>query len=927
LTYKERILEYIHQAQTSISTDNFKNISDIGITAEKIADVFKIARPNASSLLNDLVRDKDLVKISTRPVYYISKDMIEKVLDARLTQNIYDEESFHKLFDKVDKKNTDLVNRENIFGELIGYDGSLKTQLEQIKAAALYPPNGLHTLILGPPGSGKSFLVELIYKFSEASALHRKFNTLNCADYYNNPQLLLSYLFGYAKGAYTGAESDKQGLVELTDGGILFLDEVHRLPPEGQEMLFYIIDKGQFHRLGDPVIRKANLMIIAATTEDPDSTLLKTFMRRIPIIVKMPSLEERPMKEKMEIIKKLLLQEAMRVKLKIQLFPEALKALLFHRFDGNVGELKSILQMMCAKAFARNLYAKQEEIRLDVGILPDYIKNELSPEIAERFSDYYLENIDEPLLISNENSFESMEGKYDFYDLIIEKMNLLNSQGLSEEEIDKNISVFINSYFKKVIGKFKRLSLRELEKIVDAVIINFANDMKEFSQSRLNIVLPESFIYTISLHFQSLLERVKRNSPIINARLDEIKNRYGEQYVVAKEILDKFKKRFKVDIPDDEAGFITVFLTSEFDKKEDATVGIVVITHGEKAASSMGEVVNKLLNINKVRAIDMPLSMSIDAALSKVISVAKEIDEGKGVLFLVDMGSLKTFGDTVTKLTGINSATLDRVNTPLILECARRAYFLNYDLDSIVNFIMQDEVKKNNAPTKKQVILTVCSTGKGAAFKLEEYLINNFPELKDYEIMPFDILEIRQKSNSFVDVMSSNNVVCTVGTVDPKLTSVPFVPVDKVFKDRDYVLKLLKRDKANVKTNIMTEQSQEKHCELLTILEEILIYVNPRKAHKAYIAFVDKLEKELNATFDEDFVLKFGIHFGAVIERVLTKNCIVHDNKDEVIDQNQELFEKIRICMKTIEDSFDVKVNDDEICYCIDILNETGLLD
>lgn len=73
--------------------------------------------------------------------------------------------------------------------------------------------------------------------------------------------------------------------------------------------------------------------------------------------------------------------------------------------------------------------------------------------------------------------------------------------------------------------------------------------------------------------------------------------------------------------------------------------------------------------------------------------------------------------------------------------------------------------------------------------------------------------------------------------------------------------------------------------------------------------------------------MKFGIHFGAVIERVLTKNFIVHDNKAEVINQNQELFEKIRICMKIIEDSFDVKVNDDEICYCIDILNETGLLD
>ena len=60
------------------------------------------------------------------------------------------------------------------------------------------------------------------------------FVTFNCADYFNNPQLLLSQLFGHVKGAFTGADTDKIGLVEKANGGILFLDEVHRLPPDGQ---------------------------------------------------------------------------------------------------------------------------------------------------------------------------------------------------------------------------------------------------------------------------------------------------------------------------------------------------------------------------------------------------------------------------------------------------------------------------------------------------------------------------------------------------------------------------------------------------------------------------------------------------------------------------------------------------------------------
>jgi len=62
------------------------------------------------------------------------------------------------------------------------------------------------------------------------------FVVFNCADYCNNPQLLLSHIFGHIKGSFTGAEKEKEGIVEKADGGILFLDEIHRLPPEGQEM-------------------------------------------------------------------------------------------------------------------------------------------------------------------------------------------------------------------------------------------------------------------------------------------------------------------------------------------------------------------------------------------------------------------------------------------------------------------------------------------------------------------------------------------------------------------------------------------------------------------------------------------------------------------------------------------------------------------
>ena len=87
----------------------------------------------------------------------------------------------------------------------------------------------------------------MMYKYAiYARKLEAKapFVLFNCADYYNNPQLLLSHIFGHVKGAFTGADVEKEGLVAKANGGILFLDEIHRLPPEGQEMIFYFIDTG-----------------------------------------------------------------------------------------------------------------------------------------------------------------------------------------------------------------------------------------------------------------------------------------------------------------------------------------------------------------------------------------------------------------------------------------------------------------------------------------------------------------------------------------------------------------------------------------------------------------------------------------------------------------------------------------------------------
>ncbi len=260
--------------------------------------------PNMSERkITDLMIERGY-NISRNIVARNMKDLLEDT-ESKNDDN-KDIEKSSNTFKEYIKREEKTEEDESGFKKLIGYRGSLKNKIDLAKAAILYPPNGLHTLIYGGTGVGKSELAECMYEFAVANNVKSKdapFIIFNCADYAENPNLLISQLFGVVKGAYTGANSDREGLVEKANGGVLFLDEIHRLPPEGQEILFYLIDKGKYRKLGETnTERNVNVLILAATTENPESNLLLTFRRRIPMLIELPKLTDRPLSEKLEII-------------------------------------------------------------------------------------------------------------------------------------------------------------------------------------------------------------------------------------------------------------------------------------------------------------------------------------------------------------------------------------------------------------------------------------------------------------------------------------------------------------------------------------------------------------------------------------------------------------------------------------------------
>ncbi|WP_423244463.1 sigma 54-interacting transcriptional regulator [Clostridium beijerinckii] len=753
--------------------------------------------------------------ISRYSVSQIKKSIISEVFPQNAAEksnlNKDQPKNFITVKSVVDKDGTEINNSSNIdnsnkgdksntnyLRNIIGYHGSLKNAISQAEAAVLYPPHGLHTLLLGASGVGKSFFAEAMYNFAISSSHFDKnapFVLFNCADYVDNPQLLLSQLFGYSKGAFTGAITDKVGLVEKANNGILFLDEVHRLPSEGQEILFYLLDKGKYRRLGETEnSRTANVMIIAATTEDPKSSLLLTFRRRIPMIIELPSINNRPVNEKYVLIKSFFSQESARVGKEITIRYEVIRSLLLYNCPGNIGQLRSDIQVACARGFCNSLSNNSNEVAIDIKDLPKHVPLEI---LSVKDRELVSEDIFNEDLVVNPNDVVTQKSKDDRYMLpdgiysnIEEKYYKLEKQGLSKDEINKILwsKVEFNlSKFAKNIESNMFFPKEELKNIIDEKILNVVEKVTDIAKQYIENI-QENFYYCVAMHLNSTYERLKQGRIVKNPESDYIKKEYYNEYRIAKILTKEINNSLDIELPEDEIGFIAMYLKtfSEVDKNV-SRVAVIVLSHGH-VACGMVDVANKLLGTNLAVGIEMSLDENPQTLLERAIEVVKRVNEGKGCLILVDMGSLVTFGEIITKETGIPTRVIGRVDTVMVLEAVRRSLMENSNLYEISKALDGDKayvgkVKGANKYTK--TIITICITGEGTALKIKKYLedvvLGNTN--KNLRIISVGIINKDNAQNEIIKISRDHDIAAIVGTIDPELESIPFISFQDILKE------------------------------------------------------------------------------------------------------------------------------------------------
>jgi len=815
-----------------------------GITTTELAKKIGLSRSVTSLYLNELAKEMDVVKSQTYPIVW------------RLVGSMQQ-------------------SKGDVFEQFIGSLGSAKSMIKTCKAAVSYPPKGLPVLIHGNSGVGKTFLAHLIFDYLNQQQANCSDNIVvfNCADYANNPELLSSTLFGHKKGAYTGADKDKKGLLSKADNGILFLDEVHRLSYENQEKLFQFMDSGQFRLIGEEDnVETANVRLIFATTEDPKEVLLPTFLRRISAVLELADYHLRPLQERETILKSLFLKEAKLLQKDIEVDRFIFDKFLHEKMSGNIGQLANKVKLCCADA----LHFQEDDTTLYIG--HDWeksVKIPCSTTLSQTVdvSKQMIETIN-VILHSTDDLLELKEALLD--------LSLPTDECLDESYVLTHVRERLLANTKQIMGKTDSV-LPYMDKIMSYLALNekICLDNKAIGQ-KISMEYPRTFLFA---------KKITANLP------------------------QEYQKETRF--------LLSLFLIGVI--KEQIAYHALLVAHGDTTASSIQAVSNQLCGNYVFDAINMPLDASIKDIVLEVKAWLSERDTSEGVIMLVDMGSLVHFYKSLKPEIMGELLVVNNLTTSFALEIGQQ--LLNhqsfYEITKNIKQKFITDIQYFEGFSNDRNVIISSILGYDIAKKLKklfEPFIN--PEIKIIVMHFNELLDILDRENSDKGYLDTTELIITTSYLDNK-TAVPSVNLlDILDEDTEHqAMKYVFRNTIHEK--YMTDLTNK--CIYFFSkegLSEKLNFLNPEIIIKQVELIIEKCERRFGIKFNVKIKFNLTMHLALMIERTIlgSVDYPVPTDLSQLKVNDNYFYSNIKDLLSSIEDFYRISISDWELYVLHEII-------
>jgi len=804
--------------------------SPSGFTAQDCADLIKVNRSVISHYLNRLCDDGRLDKENTRPVrFFVRQSGTDAPSQSRTVS-----------------KNQD------VFQHFIGAQGSLAEAVALCRSAVDYPGDGLPILLSGESGVGKSHLALLIYQYAverSVIAADKPFIELNCADYANNPELLSATLFGYTRGAFTGADREKRGAFDDADGGFLFLDEVHRLSAENQEKLFLFMDKGYFYRLGDNRTRHpVSLRFIFATTENIDTVLLNTFRRRIPVRVTLPNYISRPLTERIAHITHFLRQEALSLRRDIHLDNQLMHQLVTSPVRGNIGELKNQIKVMCASAWSNNH---------DAGVITlhgTHTGGEILV-VSARARDVVP---DASALLP-----KAMRDEVIFRDFCHSGNVLLLNRKMEQLLTTIGGMMATESLYSGYVWQNTMHAINELENLTG---IPCGQEIRKAVWLCLSYALHTPQETATITELQSISDYVS-----------------GKARLLAEECVTLLAKH----VVNQPLPLLLPLLSCAFHTLagEDDRIQGIIVSHGRSTASSIAGIANQLTGGYYFKAFDMPNATSTREIIDLLIAHLSHLTQGAGLIILVDMGSLKAIYEEIKLHLHGELLVINNVTTAMALDIASKIQD-KLPMEAIIEsakgaYEVETRYYAGMLPGNK--IIISCISGEGISHKLKD-IVQRYLAQDEIDIITMEYDDLKWKIAHADPALNGTRLIIT--TTDLEAGYIPLISVEQLIKEKTQILK---RDYfSGLLMDGGLEPMIDEVVKLFTVegVASRLNFLNPVVIIDEVDAVIKQYEAFYKIHFESYLRINLFMHIALMIERVMVNNGVRHREEAELtLDQ------------------------------------------
>ncbi|MBV1788917.1 sigma-54 dependent transcriptional regulator [Marinobacterium sp. D7] len=393
-------------------------ISDLRLPGAPGTDLIELARPVPVLIMTSYASLRSAVDaMKLGAIDYIAKPFDHDEMLATVANAL----------NRTSAAPADKASKQSHTDEQTEIIGRCQPMQELFKRISKVARTDATVLILGESGTGKELAARAIHEQSDRAG--RTMISVNCAAIPDT--LIESELFGHEKGAFTGANSSRSGLIEAADGGTLFLDEIGELPLEAQARLLRFLQEGEIRRVGAVQPRRVNVRLIAATHRDLKN-LAKSgdfredlYYRLYVMELRMPPLRERG-EDIIELAQRFLEHSCRKLDAGLLSFsPKAREVMLSYAWPGNVRELENAIERAV-------ILADGEQISPELlGLDTDHIS-------LSSLESSYEENLKESTTYRSDNRNARTDLSLDDY---FQRFVLENQEQMSETELARTLGV------------------------------------------------------------------------------------------------------------------------------------------------------------------------------------------------------------------------------------------------------------------------------------------------------------------------------------------------------------------------------------------------------------------------------------------------------------------------------------------------------